>query len=225
MASMIDSILSGFHSYKQKVGNGIMYSILLMFVGMLEFIPFIGPIIYSYIYPSVLRKVADTWDLSKGEMNKDIAFKIALLVYGIPGILMWILIVYIIFTLLSSGISSTMSGGLYMYLLHHAVTLWVGILLIGVIQIILSLLFYASFIDTILGKSAKISIRIKDSFLYIVTKIITLLIIYIPLTVFKFIGALISPVVYLAFSIISAIVVILTITIPLLSVFHYAANQ
>ena len=166
---MFESIKYAFEAYKEKAGQGMLYSIILSILNILWFIPIIGPIILAILWPIALRKIADEWGLSIGPMESSETRKAALIVIAIPTLILHIILfsaIIRILSFISSGAENL--DALLPILLGNIIALIIWI----IIQLTISILFLYSLYALILGKERKMIIDVKKSILIIVLGII-----------------------------------------------------
>ena len=209
---VFESIKYGFVGYKEKIGDGLLCSIALVLAGLLFFIPFIGPVIFSYVYIKLLRKIAEIWELTRGKMDDKEAFKAALIILGVPGILFWVLLIDIIFSLFHY-----ISTGEEQIILMILPKLFVVI----AVAFILQLLFYGPFINLVVGKASKLYCSVGESLRMIIVNFLAALLIGFVIGIIAAIIHLINPVAASIFKLVEIFVSV----IPVLATIHYAANQ
>ncbi|HIP90062.1 MAG TPA: hypothetical protein EYH22_00730 [Candidatus Nanopusillus sp.] len=205
---LLESIKYAFIAYKEKIGEGMLYSIILSILNILWFIPIIGPIILAFIYPTVLRKIADEWKLSIDSMDTSETRKVALIVMA-PMLILHIVLFGVIIDVLSHTFSGAKNSGALLTVLLSNITI---IAICILIALVVSALFLYSFYALVLGKERRIVIDVKKSIsimifgiiLGVMGSILSMIVSVIPV-----IGSVIEMILYfLVFPVIGALAVL-----------------
>jgi len=208
MGLLDESIKYAFIAYKEKIGEGMLYSIILSILNILWFIPIIGPIILAFIYPTVLRKIADEWKLSMDSMDTSETRKVALIVMA-PMLILHIVLFGVIIDVLSHTFSGAKNSGALLTVLLSNITI---IAICILIALVVSALFLYSFYALVLGKERRIVIDVKKSILIMIFGIILSVmgsILSMIVSVIPVIGSVIEMILYfLVFPVIGALAVL-----------------